>query len=140
MNEVVEQPTTNNQGAAPVEVADAANASDHVINALKERIAILEAACLIVLPEKQPKANKGETYSREVTQSYQIRFGLSDKDMQIRAVKFLVKGKTDGDVYITQLRKKIAMLEAKVAALLAFVGKYSHLKSRKVAHAPEKNA
>jgi hypothetical protein len=130
MNEVVEQPTTNNQGAAPVEVTDAASASDHVINALKNRIEILEAACLIVLPEKQPKANKGETYSREVMQSYQARFGLSDRDMQIRAVKFLVKGKAAGDVYITQLRKEIAAVTARVAALMLLLQRLAHLKSK----------
>jgi hypothetical protein len=101
-----------------------------LISELKDRLKILEAACLIVLPEKQPKTNRGESYSPEVIESYRARFGLSDKDLKSRAVKYLLKAKADSDAYIAEEHKEIAALKTKQAALLAFVGKYAHCKPK----------
>jgi hypothetical protein len=71
------------------------------------------------LPNKQAKG--GELYAPELMESYRARFGLSEGDMRIRPVRYLVKAKIDTDVYVKLLGKKIAALEAQVGALLQFV-------------------
>src|ERR1017187_7958370 len=83
------------------------------------------------LPDQQIKGKRG-AYPREVTDHYLQRYGLTPADMQKKAVRYLVKSKVDSDIFCAQQGKTIRTLEAKVALLLAFVGKYSHL-PRKVA-------
>jgi hypothetical protein len=93
------------------------------------------AAEEVVLPDEQLKQ-----YPPAIMEGYLARFGLTQLDLKVRGVRYLLKGKIDADIFIEAQKKTVASLEAKVTALLAFVGKYSHLKPRKVAHAPEKNA
>jgi hypothetical protein len=71
-------------------------------------------------------------YPPEIMDYYTRKFGLSPTDLTTRRFRHLVKSKIDTDVWAVQQAKKIATLEAKIAGLLAFVGKYAKLKPAKV--------
>jgi hypothetical protein len=68
------------------------------------------------LPEQQAKV-----YPPELVENYMARFGLFTNDLMQRRIAFLVKAKIDSDIYIAQLEKQIAALEAKVSGLLGYI-------------------
>jgi len=76
-------------------------------------------------PQLPSEQAKGSEYAPELMASYARRFGLFPSHMAIRQVRSLVKSKIDTDVFAAQQNRKIAILEAKIAGLLAFVGKYA---------------
>ncbi len=103
---------------------------ERYIRYLESRVATTPA-----LPQKRPDAHLGEDYSKEVLAHYREAFGVP-RGFQSNCVQKMLRATIDGDVYVSQLERDIADMQAesvalktRQAALLAFVGKYAKPRS-----------
>ena len=79
----------------------------------------------VELPDAQLKQ-----YPSAIMERYLARFGLTQLDLKVQGIRYLLKAKIDSDIYVEFQKQTITSLETKVAGLLGFVDRYAHLKPR----------
>ena len=79
----------------------------------------------VELPDAQLKQ-----YPSAIMERYLARFGLTQLDLKVQGIRYLLKAKIDSDIFIASQKKTIISLESKVRGLFVFVDRYAHLKPR----------